>query len=243
MIYVFLFFAISLVLFLIFETRGNALKSFFFKATTSFAYTLFAIIIFMNRATLPSSMDSLSQSFVQYSGHVLAGLVCGIIGDLILALRPMAKAEKEQEVIFAGMVAFGLGHLFYIISIIALAGLYHQAILVSLAISAIIIIAGKLSGMQFRKLLIPTALYSFLLLLFAAEAFYGYLHSEKNPFWITLVVSAVLFVLSDLMLSLIYAGPKEKIKGITQKVVAVISLVLYYSAQMGIAFTFYLFEN
>ena len=106
--------------------------------------------------------------------------------------------------------------------------------LIAAALTALIFTVSLfLMKMQFGKFLIPSIIYAFLLTLFlACTIIAGFLTAFTVPI-IMLVVGAGLFLLSDLVLSMIYFDGHES------NALVIINHVLYYAAQFLIALSIY----
>ena len=101
------------------------------------------------------------------------------------------------------------------------------------ATAAIFAISLFLLKMQFGKFLIPSVCYALLLTLFLACTVAGGIIAGFTLPVILLVVGAALFLLSDLVLSMIYFDGNDS------RVLIVVNHVLYYAAQFLIALSIY----
>lgn len=146
----------------------------------------------------------LAQVDAQITGFALwiaVGMTLGFIGDLF-----MAQLLPLKNYILGGIVAFGLGHVAYIIGILTLAaalglgdpGARWGALAAWLLIGAagwyLVVFRG-----QARSLLHYAALPYALLL--ASTAGFATGLALQEPFFIPLAVGAALFLLSDLLLA------------------------------------------
>ena len=88
--------------------RRRCVRSVIFKTLASACFVLLAMQCIRIRGTS------------DYARLVFWGLVCGLLGDALLALRFLWK--KTHDVFFiAGTLAFFAGHIFYILAILKLA--------------------------------------------------------------------------------------------------------------------------
>ena len=180
---------------------------------------------------------TLSVSKLTFSGLVILGLVSGLIGDLTLDLKVTYKTlniHHSDIYTYFGMAAFGIGHVLYVVACALFFGFTGFEVLIAAAATGLIVCGAIfLMKMRFGKFLIPTVLYTFLLTLFVATAVgAGILTAFTVPV-ILLVVGAVLFLASDLVLSMIYFDGNES------RVLIVVNHVLYYLAQFSIALSLY----
>lgn len=135
-----------------------------------------------------------------YARWVFLGMACGFLGDLI-----MARLIPVPNRLIFGMLAFGLGHIIYVIALAALAvalGLWEPALglpVWALAAAAATVLwytwVQKPGGA--RALNCAALVYS--LLMATLNAFAASLALREARF-IPLVVGAALFLVSDLVL-------------------------------------------
>ena len=177
---------------------------------------------------------------------IVAGLVMGLIGDIVLDLKVVYYGEKEEDVyLTSGMVSFGIGHIFYFVAIL----LYFTSSIVSWAIIGICIAVAavvafgmvfggtKFMGFNFGKFTIHSICYAFLLLFMGALGIAVWVKGAgANPHVPVFSIGMILFLLSDVVLTQMYFGGKPR-----DKTLCVINHALYYAAQIMIAsFVFYM---
>ncbi|MBP3431801.1 MAG: lysoplasmalogenase [Clostridia bacterium] len=165
---------------------------------------------------------------------IIAGLVLGLIGDIILDLKIMYPDQGNQYFI-VGTSSFAIGHVFYFLAVL----FYNTAVVpaimpwnilicigVAIVLTLGIMLPSKKLGLNFGKMIYIVALYSFILTFMMA---YAISIAIFNPiFWI-FAVGMIVFFLSDLVLSLQYFG------GNTSKSLIYVNHILYYAAQILIA--------
>ena len=160
-----------------------------------------------------------------YFHWVLAGLVLGLVGDVCLAL-PGDRAFQ------AGLVAFLLGHVAYIV---AFAGLVRGLADFASPVHVVVFGASAAAFWWFRphlgEMLLPVVAYVVVITVMVAVAWSG----SRNPLvpdlgGITLLLGTVAFYISDLCVA------REKFigGGFANKLVG---LPLYYAGQFLIAFS------
>ena len=164
------------------------------------------------------------------------GLVCGLIGDIILDLKIMHPMKGRTYFNF-GTLMFGLGHIVYFLGVLALINNKHATgflwmALAALALSVVMSIGiVKMSpklGLDMIGYKWQCGLYSvalnFMMLVSICLAICW------QPICWIMAVGFTLFLASDLILSMQYFGGKEK-----NKALIVVNHVLYYAAQILLA--------
>lgn len=168
-----------------------------------------------------------------YAPMFLLGLAFGMVGDILLDLK-RAHSEHESLYLITGMIAFGLGHAAYLIGVIFYANVdLLLPALVSLPIAAVlavgsVVTAKKMMHANFGKFLGISTGYAFILSYMTVLSIWL---AILNHALILMAVGMVLFLLSDLVLSVMYfvEGKKE------DKLLVVVNHGLYYAAQIVIA--------
>lgn len=211
--------AILLVLlYIVIEIKGSALNAFFMKALASFGF----IMVFVNA----SFERDLLKPFIFL---FLLGLVSGLLGDLFLALRPLRPKEENEMLINRGILAFSIGHVFYFFGLLMISDFHNMAIVVSVSVTILVIVMSYVLKFDMKKNRISSYIYSFLIFLMvgqtiglsSVEGFSG------GP--LILMIGAILFGISDLILAPIY------FKGANDKKMVILNLMTYYGAQLLIA--------
>jgi len=164
-----------------------------------------------------------------YMYFILLGLFFGMIGDALLELKLIYRPHDRQYT-NAGILSFSLGHVCYIIAISLFADATKDILVpvfVSLAIGAvlasiIIVNSGNL-GVRFGVHKIPAYCYTFILCITAVYAVALAILIPK--LWIV-AIGLIFFLISDLILSLIYWG------GRNTNVMNIVNLSTYYVAQI-----------
>lgn len=179
---------------------------------------------------------------VQVKALFVLGLVCGLIGDIILDLKIMHPMKGKTYFNF-GTLSFGLGHVLYFLGVVlyisdkTVTGFWWMA-LAALALSIVLsLLIVKMSpklkldmtGYKWQCGLYSVAL-NFMMLISICLAI-----CWRPICWI-MAVGFTLFLASDLVLSMQYFGGKEK-----NKALIVVNHVLYYIAQILLAsFVFFI---
>ena len=167
---------------------------------------------------------------------IVMGLVCGLLGDIWLDLKYVFP-EQDEPFTYAGFAAFGVGHVFYI------AGLLvrffpsdNQAYVLVPFVLAIVVSIGNVALEKPMKLdygRMKPVVVGYGILLFSTLAISGSLalcYEWREPALNIFFAGAVLFTLSDLVLSGTYFG-----KGHERPIDFVLNYFTYYPAQFLIA--------
>lgn len=236
--------ALMLLLFLIVRNKHSGTKAIVLKTVTSLCFVACALMAIAENAKL----DLLPAQLL-----VVFGLVAGLLGDITLDLRiyfqskadvmPQFKTDSENMT-FVGMSSFGMGHVAYIAAAVLVSGNYKALIwsgLVAVALATItMLVTTKVLKMQFGKFFFISAAYAFLLAYFAAYCFFTLNSSPCAAHTACLVVGAVCFVVSDLILSTTYFSHSDKYNksgalNPESRLFIVTNHVTYYVAQFAIA--------
>lgn len=226
--------ALTTGIFLHFRLTKGGVVGVLTKTIASFCFIVFALFL---------STSKVGGSY--YGGYtitfLLVGLVCGLIGDILLDLKVIYPFHKKKY-LAGGMTAFSVGHIFNISGMILLAleqvDLFSKEYIIPLAIIAggclVLTLANwiisiKVLKFNFEKFTGLVNIYSFILFLTTALSVYLSFIGLTAPV-IILAIGFVLFLASDLILSMQYFGGKQDSKPLT-----FINHLLYYAAQIIIA--------
>ena len=177
---------------------------------------------------------------------IVAGLIMGLIGDIVLDLKVVYLRSPEESVyLTSGMVSFGIGHIMYFVAVL----MYFSASVINWSIVGICVAVAavcafgmvfggeKLLKFNFGKFTVHSVCYAFLLLFMGAIGISAWVKGgAENPHVPLFAVGMILFLLSDVVLTQMYFGGKAK-----DKLLCVVNHALYYAAQICIAaFVFYM---
>ena len=226
-------------LFLVIRVKKGGLAGLFTKTIASVCFILLAVV------------SSTTKTQVSYYGSVaismfIVGLVCGLIGDILLDQKVMYEFHSTQY-LRAGMVSFSVAHVFNIVGLLCLANtqinLFEENLLgLGLVVLGTLVatigtyfISTKVQKLNFENNTWFVNLYTFILMLTTILSIYLSV-VLGTTFWqmIMLAVGLVLFLASDLVLSIQYFGGK-----LHNKTLIVVNHALYYAAQIIIAFTIF----
>lgn len=214
---------LSLGAFLFLRVKKTNVKSLMLKSFTSVMFILTGVFLAMGKPSL-------------YSALIVAGLVCGILGDIWLDMKFMYR-QDERFLTNAGFISFAAGHFFYIAAIITGASAFKAiAILPSLAvavIAALVVYFGeKIMKLKYGSYKMISTLYGGLLFFVTAFGLFTCIFGgfSENKHLFVFFIGGVLFVISDLILSGTYFG-----EGKNRPVDIITNHVSYYLAQFVIA--------
>jgi len=200
------------------ELFYKPLFAFFFKAFASMSFVVLAAV----------SLDTIHTTPIFL---VLVGLLFGMVGDLILALRPLRPKKEDHSIILAGIISFSLGHIFYILFLLEVSDFSYLSILFSLGMTFIVIIVSYVMKFQMGKTRIASYIYSLLIFFMMGQAIIYYLQQGERSGVMLLLIGAFLFGISDLILAPIYY------KAMNSKFMIGLNLITYYAAQIMIAYS------
>ncbi len=217
---------LGLIFFLVFTVKCHKQRSVigvYIKSLTSVCFILTAIT---SGLTQDNSM--------LYTSLIVAGGVCGLLGDIYLDQKWLYLEHKDQYLAM-GFLSFGIGHLFFLAAIILSAALGIKEILIAAAIGAVISIVNlfleKPTKQTYGKFKGTLVAYAFILGTVLGMAFVAYLKT-KDPLYLVFTIGAALFLISDIILSPMYFA-----EGKNTPVNFVLNHTTYYLAQFIIAIT------
>lgn len=212
--------AVALTLFLVNRDRNGSVKALLYKTLASFLFIVTAFASFMVNPCPCAAV---------FAALIMMGLVCGLIGDILLDLKIMYK-ESSSLYQHGGMAAFFAGHLFYLAALIAYFGFNWIPLVIAVILAAVIICVSKfVFKFNFAEHTVDTYAYSFVLAYMMTQACYAAVNQGYIACTVLLAVGAILFLLSDLVLSMTYYDNKD-----SRPYIAV-NHILYYAAQFSIA--------
>ena len=225
------FFSILCVTFFIYlEVKGKKTYAFFLKALSSFSFlALFAINIYYRFGTTPyTSVVYMNKQELLFLLFIFLGLVSGLVGDLLLELRPF-DMNNEPSIILSGITAFSIGHIFYLIALITYFQFFIFSILFSFIVTLIVYIASRWIKMEWKHMLVPSLIYTFIIFLMVGQTLFIAVDQRFSLFTSILFAGGMLFGISDLILSQTYFNNQNG-KGFI-----ISNLSIYYASQILIA--------
>lgn len=213
------------VVFLVLRVKKGGIAALYAKAIASCCFIATALAA-MNR----------NRVFLEFGTLILAGLILGMLGDIWLDLKWIYLQDKNSY-LYAGFISFLLGHLCFITAIFRSAPWNSFSIIMSIVLALVIgviaILMEKPLKMKYGKFKLIVFLYSCTLALtMTSSMMTAYITKFKLSAWIVMSVGALLFLLSDLVLSGMYFGENKNTKGNI-----ILNHTLYYAAQFCMAAT------
>ena len=219
--------AIALTLFLLEKVRHYSVKETMIKSVVSFLFI--ALAVYCNH----KSGQPLFGTFV------IVALVFGLMGDIWLDFKYVFP-EQSKPFTYAGFTMFGLGHILYITGMFFLQGsIVFLDVLIPLLIGfglgTINLFLEKPMKLQYGRYKWIVWLYGCLLFTLVAKAFFLSLSQLfQSASCNMLLAGAILFAISDLILSGTYFGENHE-----TPMDIVSNAVTYFAAQYVIAFSLY----
>ncbi|MBQ9229448.1 MAG: lysoplasmalogenase [Eubacterium sp.] len=170
-----------------------------------------------------------------YAGLIIFGLVLGMCGDITLDLKGLHENQKDSYML-SGFIFFLIGHIFYQAAIIYKAQIKAWIVLICIAgcilFSLLNLLSVKITKYVFGKYKFIVFLYTVFLALTTALSAVAMVVTGFDKAYVVLFVGAVLFMLSDLILSGTYFGT-----GQDKPIHYFTNHLTYYAAQYLIAAT------
>lgn len=213
------------IVFLVLRVKKGGIAALYAKAIASCCFIATALAA-VNR----------NRVFLEFGTLILAGLILGMLGDIWLDLKWIYLQDKNSY-LYAGFISFLLGHLCFITAIFRSAPWNSFSIIMSIVLALVIgviaILMEKPLKMKYGKFKLIVFLYSCTLALtMTSSMMTAYITKFKLSAWIVMSVGALLFLLSDLVLSGMYFGENKNTKGNI-----ILNHTLYYAAQFCMAAT------
>ena len=206
---------------IILRRKGKSFEGMLCKFMASFGFI--SLAVFGNYLNEPN---------ISYFSFVLVALMFSFIGDILLGIKEIAPTFKKK-LIPLGMAYFLIAHIFSLCAFTMLEGFRWYLPVIGLCGGAIIfILCTKVLKLVINtKFIIVCSLYySFLVWKLAtAIRMFALAQTKANG---VILAAAILFIISDTVLGLIYFSPIKK-----KKELVTVELSTYYSAQILLAAT------
>jgi len=218
------------IVFIVSKVTNYSLKTIVFKTIASLFFVALGIVCLCLNQEGP----------FLFKLFVVLGLFFGMLGDLLLGFKYITTKTKNVWIL-AGMFAFAVGHICYILSLFF--GYYINgevlfAILpfvTAIVISSLYMVVAKKAGINFGKLIAFGLFYLACLTSMVSTAIYmTILHKFAVVTLVMFLIGAINFIASDFMLTGAYFKPGKR-----SKPYMAIYSVFYYIAQFVIAFSIF----
>lgn len=220
---------VATIVFLVTRVRKGGIPGLITKTTASVFFILTAVFACVAK---PEAISG-------YGIYIVAGLIFGMLGDIWLDLKWVYPNDNDIYT-YAGMVSFGLGHVFFLYAIYSVSGVmalslwyFFIPLIVAILFGFVAILMEKPMKLEYGKFKFISMAYGAILafMTFASATAYNQ-SGYKNTMWLVMTLGGVFFIISDLILSGIYFD-KEKSKNTPINVV--LNHATYYIAQFLIA--------
>lgn len=208
-------------LFIVVRVLRGGMTALYLKALASVGFVGLGLVMFFGYS--PANWKSI---------FVILGLVMGLVGDVLLDFKVVQK-EKSDTFLNWGMLAFGVGHIFYFIYLVLKLPEFNVwGLIIAIGVAALITFAiikfiAPLMKLDFGKFKWQSAAYSFIL---SFVMLYAITCAIISPsFWLIALGLGLIFV-SDLILSTMYFGGKQD-----DKLLCILNHGIYYLGQIAIA--------
>ena len=160
-----------------------------------------------------------------YAWLTWIGLILGAAGDVLLQF--MDCRPKEREPFFrAGLGAFLIGHVFYIVAFALLGRVTGWAVLLAAVLFAAMFLLQFPARMDLKGQKIPVYAYAAVIRVMTAFAVLSFGAGARGAL---VGLGGILFLVSDAILALIFFSP------IREKSLPTWNLITYYAAQILLA--------
>lgn len=160
-----------------------------------------------------------------YAWLTWIGLILGAAGDVLLQF--MDCRPKEREPFFrAGLGAFLIGHVFYIVAFALLGRVTGWAVLLAAVLFAALFLLQFPARMDLKGQKVPVYAYAAVISVMTAFAVLSFGAGARGAL---VGLGGLLFLVSDAILALIFFSP------IREKALPTWNLITYYAAQILLA--------
>lgn len=169
-----------------------------------------------------------------YATWMLLGLVLGFWGDVLLECQDVFP-QRRQQFFLAGLGAFLLGHVCYILALAQLMGPGALHWLAGAGVLVLALLLKRVFKVEPGKMSAPTIGYALVISVMAGFAV-GIFAAKATALSSMLLCSAVLFLVSDALLAYMYFGPRKV------RALVAWNLGSYYLAQILFALSIAVFS-
>ncbi len=180
-----------------------------------------------------------NQDFWKYGILVLIGGVFGMLGDIYLDQK-WVYPQHNDNYLYAGFISFGIGHFFYIAAMFHNMGFGIKDFLVPIVVGVVVAVftlaTEKPTKCHFGKFKAIVTVYCLVIGTMTGTTLWSMIQSGFAVHYIVFQAAAILFLISDIILSSMYFGNKNN------SVNFVLNHGTYYAAQFLIALSVFLIK-
>lgn len=160
--------------------------------------------------------------------YIIAGLIIGMVADILLNLRFCVPKEFSQKVFLVGILTFLAGHIVYLIGVFPFNGHPVLSILLAAIMTFLILkwIFSKITAEKAFKIF--GIVYIGAIVLLNCVALFNVV-GNSGTFFMVFFVGCVLFLASDIILILNTFGSETRFE------LRIANIMLYYLGQLMIA--------
>lgn len=225
MIFVYVLMAVTAILSIItviLQTKGRFGLKFLIKGLASFAFMAMGFVAL----TIVDNIEI-------WQIGIILGLLFGLMGDVFLCTNGVVKDEYVQPLLLAGLLFFLTGHIIYIVVFLSLTGSFVYwlfAITVILLVVVSSLINTKVIQPKPKQAVVPIMIYTLIIGLMLSSAINYIIATNASTKSIIILIGAILFTLSDLLLGIYNFGNLDN-KPAKKNIIAFIYMPAYYIAQ------------
>ena len=186
------------LIFCIMRAKGFSISNLMLKSVSSLCYLLTAVFALISNA-----------SAYVYGSLIIFGGALGLVGDILLDLKGIYKKD-ESTYLKGGFIFFLVGHVFYSAAIIYSLRLKWWIILICLGCSVLFswgnLLSAKFTKVHFGAYRLIVFIYSIFLALTLSLSIAAAIVTGFSKGYVILAVGALLFTLSDAILSNTFFG-------------------------------------
>ena len=206
------------------RSKGFSINNLMLKAVSSCCYLLTAVFALLNNP----------DEYV-YGSLIIFGGTLGLCGDIMLDLKGIYKKD-ESKYLYSGFIFFLIGHVFYAAAIIWQSEMYKKWWIILICIAACVLfswsnlLSAKITKVHFGAYRTIVFIYTIFLAMTMALGIAAAIITHFEKKYIILAVGAILFALSDVILSGTFFG-----RGKDRPVHYFTNHLTYYAGQYLIA--------
>lgn len=182
------------------RAKGFSIKNLMLKTVSSCCYLLTAVFALLSNPEV-----------YIYGSLIIFGGTLGLCGDIMLDLKGIYKKD-ESKYLYGGFIFFLIGHVFYAAAIIYQSEMYKKWWIILICLGVCILFSlgnlasAKITKVHFGAYRTIVFLYTIFLAMTMALGIAAAIYTGFKKRYIVLAIGAVLFALSDVILSGTFFG-------------------------------------